>query len=150
MLAALAAIPAHAGSGSPASLDTGLSSLSSAEAMDIPDEPSSVIATGDFNRDGIADMVEAISPGGKESSRHVLTVLLGQADGTFKSGASHNLTGSAPRALVVADFNRDRNPDVIVGNEDGGLVEFLGDGKGNLVGAGNIASAGSVISIATG
>ncbi len=109
-----------------------------------------MVATGDFNRDGIADMVEATIMGGKDSGSYLLTVLLGQTDGTFKSVASQNSIGSNPRELVVGDFNGDVNPDVIVGDGDGALLEFLGDGKGNLAGAARIATLGSVSSIATG
>jgi hypothetical protein len=117
---------------------------------DDPDEPSVVIATGDFNRDGIADIVKATMPDGEVTSQYFLTVQLGQADGTFRNVASHHPLGKDPRALVVGDFNGDGNLDVIVGSGDGALVEFLGDGGGNMVDAGNIATLGSVASIATG
>jgi hypothetical protein len=117
---------------------------------DTPEERLVVIATGDFNRDGIADVVTAALPDGKDSGRHVLTVQLGQKNGTFVDVASHNLIGEDPSALVVGDFNGDGNLDVIVGDGDGSLLEFLGDGSGNLVSAGNIATFGSVASIAAG
>lgn len=119
-------------------------------AADVLDEPSPVIGTGDFNRDGIADVVETTALHGNSSGQHFLTVLLGRADGTFTKVASHNAIGTDPRALVVGDFNGDGNADVIVGDGDGALVEFLGDGRGNLVRAGNIATLGSVASIARG
>jgi hypothetical protein len=114
------------------------------------EEPSAIIGTGDFNRDGIADVVEAISADGKTSGQHFLTVLLGKAGGGFKGVDSHNPIGSDPAALVVGDFNGDGKPDVIVGGRDGALLEFLGDGKGNLAGAGTIAHVGSVASLAIG
>lgn len=145
MVAAIASAPAHAGF-----VNTGLSSDRSAGFADIPNEPSVLLATGDFNRDGIPDMVEARLPDGQSSGQHFLSVLLGRADGTFTSLASHNPIGSDPRALVVGDFNGDGNPDVIVGDADGSLLEFLGDGSGKLAGAGNLAKLGSVVSIATG
>lgn len=117
---------------------------------DVPEEPSTVIATGDFNRDGIADLAVVTSPEGRNSVRHFLTVLLGKRDGTFARAASKNAIGSDPRALVVGDFNGDGNPDVIVGDGNGGLLEFFGDGKGKLRSAGNIAAVGAVVSLATG
>lgn len=150
IIAAITAASAHAGSGNPLFLHAGLSLDNIAGWADIPEEPSVVIATGDFNRDGIADVVKATVPDGKVSGQHFLTVQLGQADGTFKSVAAHNPIGEDPRALVVGDFNGDGNLDVIVGDGDGSLLEFLGDGKGNLVSAGNIATVGSVVSIASG
>ena len=45
---------------------------------DVPEEPSVVIATGDFNRDGIADIVKATLPDGKDSGQYFLTVQLGR------------------------------------------------------------------------
>jgi hypothetical protein len=140
MIAAITAASAHAGSG----ID------SIAGEADTPEERLVVIATGDFNHDGIADVVKAALPDGEHSGRHVLTVQLGRGDGTFMDVASHNLVGEAPRAVVVGDFNGDGNLDVIVGDGDGSLLEFLGDGTGKLVSAGNIATFGSVVSIAAG
>jgi hypothetical protein len=147
--AAIAFASAHAGCANAAFAHAVLSTDSNAGGAS-PNEPSIVIGTGDFNRDGIADIVQATSPDGEDSSQHVLTVLLGQADGTFKSVASHNLIGKEPRALAVGDFNGDGNADVIVGDGDGAILEFLGDGKGGMVGVGQIATLGSVASIATG
>lgn len=116
---------------------------------DVLDEPSLPIGSGDFNRDGIADVVETSS--GKGSGQHFLTVLLGRPDGTFTRVPSQAAIGTDPRALVVGDFNEDGNADVIVGDGSGTLLEFTGDGRGNLVRAGNIAVAlSSVASIASG
>ncbi len=137
MVAALLTPPAHAGSGN-------------SGGTDISDEPAPVIGTGDFNRDGIADLVEVTSPDGNDSGRHFLTVLLGQRDGAFTSVTSPTPIGGDPRALIVGDFNGDGNPDVIVGDGSGAILEFLGDGKGNLVDTGDIATLGSVTSMAMG
>jgi hypothetical protein len=152
MVAAIMVASAHASSASPVYVPVGLSAGSNAGFVspDADDKPSELIAMADFNRDGIADMVEAAPPGGKESRQHFLTIRLGQADGTFKSVPSHNLVGSDPRQVVVGDFNRDGNPDVIVADGDGALLEFLGDGSGNMGPAGNIAAFGSVASVAIG
>ena len=116
----------------------------------MPDEPSAVIAAGDFNGDGIADLVEAALPEGEDSGPRSLTVWLGNANGGFVPASSRVPIGQDPRALVVGDFNGDGKPDVIVGDGDGALLEFLGDGKGNLIPAGKIATLGSVVSIAVG
>ena len=145
MGAMLAAMSAYAGS---ANLH-GARSKESAVSADIPEAPSAV-AVGDFNGDGIADVVEATPPAGEDPRFCSLTVLLGRADGSFLPVASHNLIGKDPRALVVGDFNKDGNLDVIVGDGDGTLLEFLGDGRGNLLRSGEIAALGSVVSIAVG
>lgn len=115
----------------------------------IPDAPSAV-AVGDFNGDGIADVIETTPSDEEHSGPHFLTLLLGKADGTFLRVVSHNQIGSDPRALVAGDFNGDSKLDVIVGDGDGTLVEFLGDGKGNLVRYRKIATVGSAVSIAVG
>jgi hypothetical protein len=123
--------------------------LSAVFSLDIPDTLAP-IAVGDFNGDGIADMVQTTPVDGEHSAPHSLTILLGRVDGTFEPVVSRNLIGGEPRALVVGDFNGDGKPDVIVGDGDGSLLEFLGDGKGNLFSAGKIATVGSVVSIAVG
>ena len=143
-----AVLRACAGSADPIFLHSTLSQDFSA-ASGIPDAPSA-LAVGDFNGDGIADVVETTHPNGQDPGPRALTVLLGKADGTFMRVASHNLIGRDPRALVVGDFNGDGNLDVIVGDGDGTLLEFLGDGRGNLVRSGEIATMGSVVSMAVG
>jgi hypothetical protein len=102
----------------------------------------------DFNRDGIADIVQAALPGGDHSGPALLTVSLGQPDGTYRQVASRPVLGHAPRDIVAGDFNQDGFPDVIVGDDDGELMLFVGDGSGNLTAAGDIARFSSVVSIA--
>jgi FG-GAP-like repeat len=118
-----------------------------AGSANAPDEPPALIAVGDFNGDGIADEVKVEGHG---AGPHYLTVLLGKADGTFHRVPSRIGIGNDPRALVVGDFNGDGNPDVIIGDANGVLLEFLGNGRGNLVSAGKIATLGSIVSIAVG
>ncbi|MBS1803329.1 MAG: VCBS repeat-containing protein [Acidobacteria bacterium] len=112
------------------------------DSADHSGKTGNVVATGDFNGDGIADIIRA--------GPHVLDVLLGKSDGAFRHGSSYPLTGEAPRALVVRDFNGDGNLDVIVGDEGGTIFEFAGDGQGGLTAARDVAVVGSVVSIAAG
>jgi FG-GAP-like repeat len=115
---------------------------------DTSDEASRLVVLADFNRDGIADIAKATLPAGDHTGPGVLTVSLGRADGTFQQTSSKPVLGHGPRSIVAVDSNRDGIPDLIVGDDDGSLMLFLGDGKGNLVPAGNIAHLDSVVSIA--
>jgi len=122
---------------------------SSASAEDDPDDAPRLMVMGDFNRDGIADIAEAL-PAVNPSGPDLLTVSLGQADGTFKQKESKPVLGHAPKSIVTGDFNGDGTPDVIVGDDDGSLKLFLGDGTGNLIPSGDVAHLDSVVSIAIG
>lgn len=135
----------HASSGNAALIGT----AHAGESDDEPDQPASLVAVGDFNHDGIADLVETVSPKGA-AGQHFLTILLGQVTGSFKSTAAAIPIGNHPRAMVVGDLNADGNPDVIVGDADGSILELLGDGKGNLPIENTVATVGSVASLAIG
>ena len=86
LVVALSATLAYAG---PANLLRERPASLIAAAADVPAEPSSVIAAGDFNHDGIADLVEVILPGGKTAGRRFLDRAARQArrhvcPGSFK------------------------------------------------------------------
>lgn len=111
-------------------------------------KPSSLLITGDFNRDGIADIAKVASPHDSSSNSGHLTVLLGQAGGTFVEKTTVDVPGHRPRAIVAGDFNKDTFLDLIVGDEDGTLVLFCGDGTGSFRPASEIPHLDSVMSIA--
>lgn len=75
------------------------------------------IATGDFNRDGIADLVV-----------HGRYILLGKGDGTFTVGSTPQLAIGA--FAQVADFNSDGIADIVLysGDSDFTVLFGLGDG----------------------
>lgn len=112
------------------------------------DGVSSLIVTGDFNRDGLADIARITSHAAASSESDHLTVLLGQTDGTFRAMVPKPVPGYAPRAMVGGDFNNDGIPDLIVGDEDGTLTLFLGDGTGDFNPVQQITGLSSVVSIA--
>jgi len=117
-------------------------------AYDDPEEPSRLVVTADFNRDGIPDLAEVTAADGDAAVARVLTVLLGQRGGGFRAAGADSALGKDPQSLVVGDFNGDGIPDLLVGDGSGAVTELLGDGTGKLVSAGEIAHLGSVSAIA--
>ena len=85
------------------------------------------IAVGDFNNDTHLDAVVANS--GTESIR----VLLGDGNGLLLNETTYYLgTNSQPRAIIVADFNKDHRLDIAVANFLGSSVSiFQGHGNGS-------------------
>lgn len=115
---------------------------------DASEEASRLIVVADFNRDGIADIATVTPP--DPSGPGVLTLSLVKTDGSFQQTFSKPVLGHDPRSIVAVDSNRDGIPDLVVGDDDGSLMLFLGDGTGKLIAAGNIAQLDSVVSIAVG
>jgi hypothetical protein len=85
----------------------------------VGNEPSA-IAVGDFNSDGIPDLVWV------DGSNAYIA--LGNGDGTFQQPASFETQGDDTQVLV-ADLNRDGTPDLIVSIDDGVSI-LLGNGDG--------------------
>jgi hypothetical protein len=83
------------------------------------------VATADFNRDGIPDLVApAPSLGG-------VSVALGNHDGSFQPARNFNVVGGNPTAVAVGDFNGDGNPDIVTTDNNSGEVNvLLGNGDG--------------------
>jgi uncharacterized repeat protein (TIGR01451 family) len=96
-----------------------------------------LIATGDFNGDGNADLVV-----GSFSAESGISVLLGNGDGTFREPVNYTLGGGAsPSNLVVGDFNNDGKPDIAVTTTYGLLIYLSnGDGTFQVVGTLNTRS----------
>ena len=92
------------------------------------------ISVGDFNHDGKLDFVAvgASSSGPGE----VVTMFLGNGDGTFRSaGSAFGNPGSDVARVFTADFNRDGKLDVLAygtGNA-ASVLEFLGNGDGTFL-----------------
>jgi len=82
------------------------------------------VATGDFNGDGIQDMVTA------NASANTLSVFYGNGDGSFTTGPTV-LTGKKPVSIVVTDLNSDGRPDLgVVNTNDPSVETFLGNSNG--------------------
>ena len=99
---------------------------------------SSLIALGDLNNDGNLDIVVG-SAFGSPSGNGLITVLLGNGDGTFKPPVQYE-TGYDPEAFALADVNGDGKLDIVAltnclpgygGCPPAGTIQvFLGNGDG--------------------
>lgn len=102
----------------------------------VPNVTGASVSIGDFNKDGKVDLVvsspanltlQAVS--GKPPTAGPVTILLGNGDGTFRAGASYNLT-FGPGPVTVGDVNGDGIQDLVVNGLGGGLAVLTGKGDG--------------------
>ena len=85
------------------------------------------LAVGDFNKDGIPDLVSLLW---NSNSPGWAVVWLGNGDGTFHQSAQFQV-GMSPGSEVVADYNGDGNLDIAtVTALTKGVSVFLGNGDG--------------------
>ena len=85
---------------------------------------SRLLATADFNNDGVADLVAT------NAGLNQVAILIGNGDGTFKTAVTYP-TLTAPWNVVVGDINQDGNPDLVVASDGTGSVTLLlGNGDG--------------------
>ena len=91
-----------------------------------------IVGTGDFNGDGIADILWRNDNG-------TVTDWLGQANGSFVgNGANFNTAISTDWHVVsIGDFNGDATDDILWQNTNGTVTEWLGQANGGFIGNGN-------------
>jgi hypothetical protein len=84
------------------------------------------IAVGDFNRDGIPDLAVV------NDNASLMTILLGNGDGTFYAAPSSPVTvGYNSTSVAMGDFNGDGKPDLAVSSFiDSAMTILLGNGDG--------------------
>ncbi len=88
--------------------------------------PGIAMVAGDFNGDGKLDLAAAVAGSGIDQ----VSVLLGNADGTFGSPMVA-VSGIAPGAIVIGDFNRDGKLDLVTADDGGATYSvLLGNGDG--------------------
>src|SRR5271169_338223 len=86
------------------------------------------LAVGDFNGDGITDIVVGNT---NDPSSNNVSVLLGKADGTFAAAVNY-AAGGEPGSVAVGDFNGDGKLDIVVlyGFQNAIVSVLLGNGDG--------------------
>lgn len=98
---------------------------------------------GDFNGDGIADLAVALWT--NDVNGNVLTVLLGNGDGTFRSTpGSYEMGVESAVPVLSADFNADGIADLAFINRGSSTIEvLLGNGDGTFTPASPAPVSGS-------
>ncbi|HBB89844.1 MAG TPA: hypothetical protein DC047_19745 [Blastocatellia bacterium] len=100
-------------------------SLTFAPPVTYPAGTPYVVASGDFNGDGKADLV------GSDVTHSELVLLLGNGDGTLRAPATYHLAAAA-YYLNANDFNRDGKLDLATANQyDANISIFFGKGDGS-------------------
>ena len=100
----------------------------SSPAPAVGKQPQGIVA-GDFNGDGKLDL--AIT----NAADNTVTILLGNGDGTFtQASGSPIAVGTAPYAIVAADFRANGKLDLAVANSSSNNVTLLlGNGDGTFI-----------------
>jgi 6-phosphogluconolactonase (cycloisomerase 2 family) len=115
-----------------------------AVAPNIPiGEYPNAFTVADLNGDGVPDLAVVYNSEATGSPGRIVTILLGNGDGTFAATATSPSVGTDPRGIVAGDFNGDGIPDLATAN-------YLNDTVTILLGNGDGAFTAAAASPATG
>jgi hypothetical protein len=99
------------------------------------------VAAGDFNGDGLIDLVVA------NSGSDTVSVLLSNRNGNFQAARSF-AAGHNPQSVAVGDFNGDGSLDLAIADYYGGISVLLGNGDGTFQAFGTFAAGSYLRSVA--
>jgi hypothetical protein len=119
-----------------------LLSLTAPVSYTVGAQPNAIIKA-DFNGDGRADLATANVTGDSVS------VLFGNANGTFAAAALSSATGDGPVALASGHFNGDGKLDLVTANAAGFSV-LLGNGNGTFAAPTTTAIDGQAVAAVVG
>ncbi len=106
------------------------------------------IATGDFNRDGILDMVVGSLFGGVSYFRGTGGGFFAAPTTVATSLAVQGASGNGSLDIVVGDFDKDGRLDLVIGwNSPGKLTTYLGNGNGTFTLLTNAAVVGTPLDL---
>ncbi|PYV68200.1 MAG: hypothetical protein DMG96_37125 [Acidobacteria bacterium] len=92
--------------------------------------PASIVAA-DLNGDHKPDLIVVNGDNGHGLPKNLISIFLGNGDGTFHSPASYAIGCGTSQNVGIADFNRDGKLDIAVGNVcNNSVAIFLGNGDG--------------------
>ena len=106
------------------------------------------VAIGDLDGDGKPDL--AVAAPGYVSTGPLVSVLLGNGDGTFAAKVDYR-TGPGPNSVAIGDLNGDGKPDLAVANRGSNTVSvLLGNGDGTFTAKVDYGTGGDPHSVAIG
>jgi hypothetical protein len=104
------------------------------------------LATADFNRDGVPDLIAA-------GAAKTMSVLLGAGDGSFTAAPTPPSVGGGVSGLEIADLNNDGKTDVVVVNaatSNASILLGAGNGTFSVAPGSPLAVAGGAVEGAVG